>query len=57
MENIREVRKFWVKITHKLNKVTNSLFHITRFRKCSKLSKYIHLQNITAINSSNNSLI
>ena len=58
MDNIREVRKFRVKISHKSNKVTNSLFYralylfnclATEVRnyKVKKLSKYIPLQNIT----------
>merc|ERR1711895_326706 len=52
MENIREVRKFRVKLSHKSNKVTNSLFYRalylfncleTDVRNCKvkKLSKYL----------------
>ena len=52
MDNIREVRKFRVKITHKSNKVTNSLFYRAlylynclstdvRNYKVKKLSKYL----------------
>ena len=51
-ENIREVRKFRVKSTHKSNKVTNSLFYRAiylfnclemevRNFKVKKLSKYL----------------
>merc|ERR1712240_617884 len=51
-DNIREVRKFMVKITHKSNKVTNSLFYRAlylynclstevRNYKVKKLSKYL----------------
>ena len=52
MDNIREVRKFRVKLTHKWNKVTNSLFYRAiylfnclemevRNFKVKKLSKYL----------------
>merc|ERR1711889_40981 len=52
LENIREVRKFMVKISHKLNKVTNSLYYRAiylynclssevRNYKVKKLSKYL----------------
>ena len=52
IDNIREVRKFWVKITHKSNKVTNSLFYRALYLynclstevqnyKVKKLSKYL----------------
>ena len=52
MDNIREVRKFRVKITHKSNKVTNSLFYRAlylfnclpievRNYKVKKLSKHL----------------
>ena len=52
MDNIREVRKFRVKVSHKSNKVTNSLFYRAlylfncletevRTYKVKKLSKYL----------------
>ena len=52
MDNIREVRKFRVKLSHKLNKVTNSLFYRALYLfncleievrnfKVKKLSKYL----------------
>ena len=52
MDNIREVRKFRIKITHKSNKVTNSLFYRAlylfnclptevRNYKVKKLSKHL----------------
>ena len=52
IENIREVRKYRVKLTHKSNKVTNSLFYRALYLfnclptdvrnfKAKKLSKYL----------------